>query len=782
MGGGRKMAGSTLAWMETSYTKKHAGVQGDELDQASVEGAAELRWEQERSLGGFAAAVTMSSYPVLNNRPIDQWRVTDLKDELRKRRLPVKGLKEELVRRLFDSIQSERAADAAAEDVGANADDQLPDANASEGTTVTITEVHQETVVHVTQQVEVPTTEVSQEFTISATGGPPSVDVEASLNEASAAKGELPESFTGGNSAYEEVQPHTESNNEPVLEKTSDVDTNEAVIVNDAISTDVKSDLATSDVKSDATKVSKIQEQDSAPAPVDAITSDAGTMDTDFVTAAPVSDDEEKLAPKDDLGSNVPMYDEEHKDSDTMNEDCGPIVSKPNNQVPEVSPDLGSQIKRESISSDLSTNKKNNIEDNLNANNFDIELEVKPKMVEPSSGITSLGEDLQPLDDDKELVKNQSSVEDIDSTANVDSYKKDSPEGSPEKLNLDRSSGDESMEEDVMEIKQVESNMKSDDLREKTELNSEDVKAVTLPDSVVEASSVDTKEVIAEEKTAASTEKRKIEAEEVVANTEPIKRQRRWTADGAKVPERQTLSQTGSDAPKDVFQPDFKLSFGRSDSTASVDSPKERIVPPSQKPATTSLRIDQFVRPLTLKAVQELLGKTGSVQKFWMDHIKTHCYVTFSSVDEAVATRDAVYNLQWPPNNGKKLIAEFVDPQEVKLKVEPPPPPAAPISPVAAARAPPVQQAQANQNVLRQTAAPKEQLPPPPPLAKPPTADPAASARERLPPTPKKPEPPVVTLDDLFRKTQSSPRIYYMPLSEEEVAAKLAAQGKGKKE
>jgi apoptotic chromatin condensation inducer in the nucleus len=37
------------------------------------------------------------------------------------------------------------------------------------------------------------------------------------------------------------------------------------------------------------------------------------------------------------------------------------------------------------------------------------------------------------------------------------------------------------------------------------------------------------------------------------------------------------LGQTGSDAPKDVFQPALKRSFGRSDSMASVDSPKERI-------------------------------------------------------------------------------------------------------------------------------------------------------------------------------------------------------------
>lgn len=53
-------------------------------------------------------------------------------------------------------------------------------------------------------------------------------------------------------------------------------------------------------------------------------------------------------------------------------------------------------------------------------------------------------------------------------------------------------------------------------------------------------------------------------------------------------------------------------------------------VPPSPKPATNSLRIDRFLRPFTLKAVQELLGKTGTVTSFWMDNIKTHCYVSVS--------------------------------------------------------------------------------------------------------------------------------------------------------
>jgi hypothetical protein len=41
--------------------------------------------------------------------------------------------------------------------------------------------------------------------------------------------------------------------------------------------------------------------------------------------------------------------------------------------------------------------------------------------------------------------------------------------------------------------------------------------------------------------------------------------------------QRETLSQTVSEAPEDAFQPALKRSFGRSDSTASGDSPKERI-------------------------------------------------------------------------------------------------------------------------------------------------------------------------------------------------------------
>lgn len=135
-----------------------------------------------------------------------------------------------------------------------------------------------------------------------------------------------------------------------------------------------------------------------------------------------------------------------------------------------------------------------------------------------------------------------------------------------------------------------------------------------------------------------------------------------------------------------------------------------------------------------------------------------------------------MYNLQWPTNGGRLLIAEFVDPEEVKMKLEAPPTPtaavnSAPIVPPA----PPSSQPEPSPRQHREQHLPVT-LPPPPPLVRPPPV-----AREHLPsppPLPEKVDPPIVTLDDLFRKTTATPRIYYLPLSEEQVAAKLAAQGK----
>ncbi|KAF2284090.1 hypothetical protein GH714_018925 [Hevea brasiliensis] len=280
------------------------------------------------------------------------------------------------------------------------------------------------------------------------------------------------------------------------------------------------------------------------------------------------------------------------------------------------------------------------------------------------------------------------------------------------------------MEEDVVESKQIDSNYNSDDVGDKSEKSGiHVVNEENTVDVVGSNLSLDQKKMNVENKTlpAVPAEKRKLNDQDAVESAEPLKRQRRWKSESLKMPEHQSSNVAPATTPKDASQPTLsRRNFSRSDSSVSVeDAPRKRVVPPSQRPHTNSLRIDNFVRPFTLKAVQELLGKTGKVTSFWMDQIKTHCYVSYSSVEEAIETRNAVYNLQWPSNGGRLLAAEFVEPKEVKLKVEAPP--AAPVTPGATA-APPLPEPSPRPQVSRQHLPPPPPLPSPPPLSNPPLA------------------------------------------------------------
>ncbi|MBA0761074.1 hypothetical protein Gotri_023771, partial [Gossypium trilobum] len=435
----------------------------------------------------------------------------------------------------------------------------------------------------------------------------------------------------------------------------------------------------------------------------------------------------------------------------------------------------------------VSNNEKIELKDNILADNVKLDLDVvKPEMVEPSSSnVVPISGESHPMDVE-DPPENKAPVDERDdkNVTNVDlGNKNDSAETTySEKLNLDRSSGDDSMEEDMLESKQIDSKCSTDEMGDKSENNGAPIIKEKIPlGDVRDDLSVDKKDTLVENKSRSfvPAEKRKLHDQEPVGNNEFAKR-RKWNSDNIEVPEHQGSNLTPISTPKDSPQPAaLRRNFSRSDSTASEGAPKERVVPPSPNAPTTSLRIDHFLRPFTLKAAQELLGKTGTVTSFWMDHIKTHCYATYSSVEEAIETRNAVYNLQWPPNGGRLLVADFVDPQEVKTRLDAPPqtPTTPGTSGSTAPQAQPASQPQpsSRQQVSRQQFPPPSALPPPPPLPNPPPV------RERLPlppPPPEKPDPPIVTLDDLFWKTKATPRIYYLPLSDEQVAAKQAAHGR----
>lgn len=484
--------------------------------------------------------------------------------------------------------------------------------------------------------------------------------------------------------------------------------------------------------------------------------------------------------------------------------DAEPLECSLNQVVSEkVSPVVGFQVKCESVSTDsVSILEENELKDSLNAdNNVNVEsseVVVKrrnslqqessryPEPPQQSSG--DIGSDLVEQRVGLSLVEERRVSNDVGSNCKLD--------------------GDSSRMVEQQDIPQNEDSLdfKHGPVGVKIENKNEDeisvVKSLREDDTsdtmAIDVCNDDKEKEVGANDVQASVEKRKKEDQESGLH-EPAKRVRRWNVGNNLIGDAAKASTTERELPAYSFAASGTVSasaaairdkppsamkpmLSRSDSINNVDSPKERVVPPSQKPPTNSLRIDRFLRPFTLKAVRELLAKTGTVTSFWMDHIKTHCYVTYSSIEEAIATRNALYNLQWPRNGGRQLIVEHVSPEEVKDKAEGPPEAPAPVhAPVATQ--PHSNSVMHNQMPFKPTGQgvagpPQHALPPPPSLPLPPPSPLPAAARERQPLPPKKVEQPVHTLDDLFKKTRTSPRIYYLPLSEEEVAAKLAARAR----
>ncbi|XP_028986561.1 apoptotic chromatin condensation inducer in the nucleus isoform X2 [Betta splendens] len=94
-----------------------------------------------------------------------------------------------------------------------------------------------------------------------------------------------------------------------------------------------------------------------------------------------------------------------------------------------------------------------------------------------------------------------------------------------------------------------------------------------------------------------------------------------------------------------------------------IDDPVRTSRQPSPPRGKVSniVHICNLVRPFTLGQLKELLSRTGALveEGFWIDRIKSHCYVTYSNSEEAVATRTALHGVKWPQSNPKVLSVEF---------------------------------------------------------------------------------------------------------------------------
>ncbi|KAK2913618.1 hypothetical protein Q8A67_002017 [Cirrhinus molitorella] len=111
------------------------------------------------------------------------------------------------------------------------------------------------------------------------------------------------------------------------------------------------------------------------------------------------------------------------------------------------------------------------------------------------------------------------------------------------------------------------------------------------------------------------------------------------------------------------------ISQQKSGVSVTIDDPirtARQLSPPRGK-TSNIIHVCNLVRPFTLGQLKELLNRTGTLveEGFWIDKIKSHCYVTYSTTEEAVATREALHGVKWPTSNPKVLRVDFCEQDEL---------------------------------------------------------------------------------------------------------------------
>ncbi|CAI4225222.1 unnamed protein product [Auanema sp. JU1783] len=82
--------------------------------------------------------------------------------------------------------------------------------------------------------------------------------------------------------------------------------------------------------------------------------------------------------------------------------------------------------------------------------------------------------------------------------------------------------------------------------------------------------------------------------------------------------------------------------------------------PPSRNPVSAILHIRGLVRPFTDRQLKtEICQHGGEIVDFWIDKIKSHCFIKMASSEQANAVREIMHETTWPQSSPKLLSVQF---------------------------------------------------------------------------------------------------------------------------
>ncbi|CAO3616109.1 unnamed protein product [Cunninghamella blakesleeana] len=84
----------------------------------------------------------------------------------------------------------------------------------------------------------------------------------------------------------------------------------------------------------------------------------------------------------------------------------------------------------------------------------------------------------------------------------------------------------------------------------------------------------------------------------------------------------------------------------------------------------TAICIKNLVRPLISRDVRALVANHGEIKKFFIDNVKTHCYVIYENVDSADDALKNIDGIQFPPETGKNVSVLKLYPSQVEQLIK----------------------------------------------------------------------------------------------------------------
>lgn len=205
----------------------------------------------------------------------------------------------------------------------------------------------------------------------------------------------------------------------------------------------------------------------------------------------------------------------------------------------------------------------------------------------------------------------------------------------------------------------------------------------------------------------------------------------------------------------------------------------------SVKQMTSSvIRITNLVRPFTVGQLRDLLQRTGKIVSngFWIDTIKSQCIVEYENEDQAIETVYALNESQWPSTNPKFLRVVFTDKEELNKALNGTHPDR--LGKQNESKVEKLRMQVENNIILREwdrgkledmngekeDKPTKRKVSDDPHFSKDKKIKKDLQDKQRKSKTPER--IPTKSLDELFRKTKTSPTLYWSPLSTEQITEK----------